>query len=344
MRLTIGRIKGMYYRYKVKKKDRKSVKILIVLSLCLALGYAGYQNRQYLLFWKYTFNKLQTKINEAEKIKNQQQRQLTLQNLCQVFDLYKEENPIDEEAYALSARAHFLLGMAYLPGDLSELLINDAVDTINSEARKEFFNVIRDLRKVQALLDDENSGKKHILMLSQSCYLSGFLSREEIFEIIRKINPEEFTFEKVDDARFFALMHILNKNDEFGFSFLTKKGMTDEGVGGLLFLATAERIAERYTNAIMNYRTVIDKTNDDRILKLVHMNLGKIYYNQSLYTESLAHFDAVLKIDERDTFSRIWIGKNYSAMGFRDRAKAIWTEILAADRSNSEVKKLLGVM
>ena len=80
------------------------------------------------------------------------------------------------------------------------------------------------------------------------------------------------------------------------------------------------------------------------IIKLVHINLGKIFYNRSLYKESLYHFNQALNIDERDILLKIWIGKNYSALGYKTRAKAIWSEVLVSDSSNQEVKKLLGLM
>jgi len=66
-----------------------------------------------------------------------------------------------------------------------------------------------------------------------------------------------------------------------------------------------------------------------------------LYYNQSLYNESLAHFSSALAIDERDNELKIWIGKNYSALGNKAKARAVWSEVLAIDSANEEVKKLL---
>ena len=56
------------------------------------------------------------------------------------------------------------------------------------------------------------------------------------------------------------------------------------------------------------------------------------------------HFINALTIDGRDNTLKIWIGKNYSALGDKKRAKAIWTEVLVSDRTNKEAKKLLGLM
>jgi len=77
--------------------------------------------------------------------------------------------------------------------------------------------------------------------------------------------------------------------------------------------------------------------------KLIHINLGIVYYNQSLFRESMSHFNSVVEIDPGDINARIWIGKNHYAMGEKDKAKAIWSDVLARDKSNREVQKLLGV-
>lgn len=139
-------------------------------------------------------------------------------------------------------------------------------------------------------------------------------------------------------------MTILNGDEKKGFDLLQSHGAILDSIQGRLFLASVEVIAMRYTNAIMNFKDALSRSDDVRVRKLIHVNLGKIYYSQSLFKESLGHFTIALKIDEKDNFSRIWIGKNYSALGYRDRARAIWSEVLTTDRSNTEVRRLLGVM
>jgi hypothetical protein len=84
------------------------------------------------------------------------------------------------------------------------------------------------------------------------------------------------------------------------------------------------------------------KTSDDPFVqKLCYSNLGKIYYSQNLYKESLDQFNAALNFGD-DINCRIWIGKNYSAMGMKDKAKAFMDEVLVLNPDNEEVKKLLG--
>ena len=94
----------------------------------------------------------------------------------------------------------------------------------------------------------------------------------------------------------------------------------------------------------MSFKNILENCSDKSVTKLANINLGKIYFNQSLYKESLMHFTYALTIDERDNTLKIWIGKNYSALGEKTKAKAIWAEVLASDQTNKEAKELLGLM
>ena len=136
----------------------------------------------------------------------------------------------------------------------------------------------------------------------------------------------------------------MNKREDYGLKFLSDYGMVKDNIQGLLLFATAERAAKKYTGAIMSYKNVLARTQEPAIQKLVRINLGKIYFNQSLFKESLDQFTLALQVDQKDTLPRIWIGKNYLAMGAKDKARAIWSEVLITDGANTEVKELLGAM
>ncbi len=163
------------------------------------------------------------------------------------------------------------------------------------------------------------------------------------FAVARDIGPVS-ALRTVDDVRFCALMYVLAGKTQEGFGILGEHGKTSDTLEGRLFQATLYAISKQYTNAIINYQEVLRKTSDSSVLKLAHINLGKLYYNQSLFNESLGHFTSALSIDERDNQLKIWIGKNYSALGNKAKARAIWSEVLAIDAGNEEVKKLLNPM
>ncbi len=148
----------------------------------------------------------------------------------------------------------------------------------------------------------------------------------------------------VENIRFYSMVTIANRREDYGLKYLAEHGMVRDNIQGKLFYATAERLAKKYTGAIVTYKDVLARTSDERVRKLVHINLGKIYFNQTLYRESLDQFSLALKIDAKDSVPKIWIGKNYSAMGEKDKAKAIWSEVLTTDGMNTEAKALMKMM
>ena len=97
----------------------------------------------------------------------------------------------------------------------------------------------------------------------------------------------------------------------------------------------------KYTDAIIAFQKLLKSTDDAYVQKLSYINLGKIYYSQNLYKESLDQFNAALIFGD-DINVKIMIGRNYIAMGMKDKAKTVWSEVLAVNADNEEVKKLLG--
>jgi GH15 family glucan-1,4-alpha-glucosidase len=47
---------------------------------------------------------------------------------------------------------------------------------------------------------------------------------------------------------------------------------------------------------------------------------------------------------EEDNYFKIWISRNYLALGEKDKAKAILSKVLLSDRKNKEVEELLKVI
>jgi len=332
----------MYYRYKVKKKDRKILpKVIILLMVCTA-GYYGYQYRQYLQFWKYSYNKLNSRIEHATAVEKKQTKSELFQ-LVTHFEEYKRDNPVKPEAFLMAGKVFFLLAETDMPGTFSERLINGTTRDMGPESEKYFLSAIINLKKGQALLHDDTPDAEYTLMLAKSLYYLKYCSNDDIAGLLKGVNVKKLQ-NRIEDIRFFALMQILKGEEKAGFDIIQHHGAILDSTQGCLFLASVEVIAKRYTNAIMNFKDALGRSRDDRLRKLIHINLGKIYYNQSLYKESLGHFTIALKLDVKDAASRIWIGKNYHALGQKERARAIWSEALTIDRSNAEIRRLLGVM
>lgn len=332
----------MYYRYKPKKKRRRRIRQLLVILLIGCGVYLGFKYKHYLLFWQYTYNKLESSVKTAYSIKNTDEKKRELERAVKICDDYKLKNSLSPDAYFLAGAAHYKLGEAYLGSSFSNILINSSLEAVNPDARYEFFASIRDIKKALALTG-EPADSEYSLVLAKACYLSEYYSAEEIYNILSKIiNLREIT--DPDNIRLYSLIFILNGREKEGLSHLEKLGLAGQSIEGRLFLAAAYKSAKKYTSAIMEYKEVLSKAGEPDMIKLVQTNLGKIYYNQSLFHESLNHFLGAYEFDKNDNTLKIWIGKGYSAIGDKTKAKAILGEVLASDSGNAEVKKLLSLM
>jgi len=332
----------MYDRFKTRRRNAGIYKAVAALAIISGLLFLGYRYQRYLTFWKYNQNKLVKKIETVRQVADKQNRQEELTGLADTLERYKEEHETDPDAFFLSGEVHYLLGETYLAGSFSELFINDKLRDINKNAKMEFLKAIKDIQKGSAL-DNNTIDENFSIMLAKSCFYTDYKSAADVYRIVQK-SGDPVKFKDVENIRFFCIATVMNKREDYGLKLLSQYGMVKDNIKGLLFYATAERIANKYTGAIVNYKNVLTMTSDDKIRKLVHVNLGKIYFNKSLYRESLEQFTLALKIDEKDMLPKIWIGKSYSALGQKDKAKAIWSEVLTTDGANNEARELLKTM
>jgi len=332
----------MYYKYKPKKKNKRIFKPLVIIIVLCTIGYFTNRYKEYLMFWRYSDNKLAAKLKAAENSGN---KLAELKNLVQVFDDYRESNPLNKDAYFYSARLSYDIAVASMPWSFSEFVINNFSDDMPSAlpplSLNEFQKAVKYIRKGMALGDKKEIDHKYAVIFAYSCFYTSFLDMAGLNEILSSADKDEMS-KNVEDARFYSLVKILKNEKEEGFDFLTNNGSVDSDLNGILFQSCVETMAEQYTNAIMNYRKILDTTEDPQVLKLVHMSLGKIYYKQNLYNESLEQFAEASK-KTGDVLPKIWAGKAYAALGQRDKAKAVWNDALAADKNNGELKKLLGI-
>ncbi len=328
----------MYTRYKSRKRNRNVFKLLFLMALFAGAIYLGYHFRGYLLFWKYSYSKLEKKLMAIEAASPQLRGDM-LAELAKISDDYKKDNQLSADAYFASGQVHFMLGEYRLKGGFSDFIIQEKNAELDQKTRKEFITAIRDTRKGMALAGGD--GKNiHYLILAKAAYYTRFYSLEAIQDLINKIkNPDSIT--RKDDIRFIAVINILNNKTDEGIDFLKKHEQAVSDVEDALFLASVDRLGKRYTNAIVGFKQVIEKSTDSGMLKQAHLNLGKIYFTQGLFTESVDHFKKALDIDQADQSARIWIGKGYYSMGDKASAKKIWGEALAADQGNEELKKLI---
>jgi tetratricopeptide (TPR) repeat protein len=186
-------------------------------------------------------------------------------------------------------------------------------------------------------------GSEYALVLAKSCFYTNYMSHTDINQFLA-VFDDKIASLNVENVRFCSMIKFLNGQQDVALKYLMNYGGIKDSIQGQLFLATVQRMGKKYTNSIINYKEALAKTADGKIQKLIHVNLGKIYFTQGLYRESLDQFMLALKIDDMDSAVKIWLGKNYSALGDKAKAKTLWGEVLNVDKTNAEVKNLLGIM
>jgi tetratricopeptide (TPR) repeat protein len=332
----------MYSHYKTRKRNGGLLRILGITLTGAVIVFLFVNFKQYIFFWKYTQHRIAREIAIAVNTPSPEEREKLLLNIASNCEDLDGDNQLSAEAFFLAGEAHCLLGEAVMGRSFSAAVINDGVPVMTGEtARPHFLSAIRCINKGRAL--SGGMEPRHALILAKAGFYAAYYDGPRLFAVARDIGPVS-ALRTVDDVRFCALMYVLAGKTQEGFGILGEHGKTSDTLEGRLFQATLYAISKQYTNAIINYQEVLRKTSDSSALKLAHINLGKLYYNQSLFNESLGHFTSALSIDERDNQLKIWIGKNYSALGNKAKARAIWSEVLAIDAGNEEVKKLLNPM
>ncbi len=331
----------MYYRYKTRKKDRRYLKRFFYLIVAAILVYTVYHYRSYLMFWKISHNKIVSEISSVSIIPEHEKRFEKLKELKKDLDIYKKENFLEPESYILSARVCYNLGVSGFDKNFTDIYLSDLNMKLSPESTGYLIESIKNYQKALALLDGKDIEIDDIFILAESYYLVRYYSNEEIYTLLKEYVRDGEGLSS-DNVRFFAIICITGGHAEEGLSFLENKGVVEENVKGRLLRAKALKDAMKNTEAIIAFQKILKNTEDSESQKIAYMNLGRIYYGQHLYRESIEQFVAALALGD-DNQCRIWIGKSYFAAGDKDKAKSVWEEVLNADNTNEEVKKLLGI-
>lgn len=329
----------MYYRYKSKKKDRKLLKMFLFCILAVAVIYTGYSYRSKIMFWRVNHNRMVDQINQISQISDPAQKVETLRKLAEDIEAYKLDNLHEADAYIYSSRIYYNLGQAISGRNFTEMFLDDILMQLTPEQKKCFYQSIKDMSKAIAILDGKELEVQDLFILGKSYFFTGYRDNTGIYTMLKNASatPELLP---VEDVRFYSLICLLENATDEGLDLLDKKGGVEDSMQGRLFKAKALKNAMKYTDAIIAFQKILKTTDDPYVQKLSYSNLGKIYFSQNLYKESLDQFVAALNFGD-DVNYKIWVGKNYSAMGMKDKAKTVWSEVLAVSADNEEVKKLL---
>ena len=199
----------MYYRYKSKKRAKKSYEIVLIAVFVVLAIAALFHYRNYLLFWKFTYNRLQKQLYAAESIQDSKEKITYLGKNITTCDDYRNDNPFQSDGYYLSARAEYMLAEAEAGGSLSDAVINESMAAISPEARTHFTQAIRFIRKGMSLDPKSRPDDETYAILAKACFYLNYYSSADIQAILASIrNPKSLG--NLDDRRFYGLMLILN--------------------------------------------------------------------------------------------------------------------------------------
>ena len=325
----------MYYRYKSKKRTQKTWETVLLVVAIVAVVSTLVYFRSYLYFWKFTYNRLSQKVQAAEMVVDQAERGKALEKAGAACADYRAEHPFQSDAYFLSARVQYLLGELQSGGSLSNAVIADS-DLSNDH----FLQSIRYIRKGMSLDAKSRPDDLTCVILAKSCFFSNFSSRAEIGNILAMVrNPKSLP--RLDDRRFYGLVQVLNGEPEAGVQFLIENGEIQKDEDGKMFLASAYALAKQYTNAIMEYRALVEGARSPEIIRRAQIGLGKVYFRQSLFKESLAQFEEILKNSPSDNESRIWSARCYISLGDKFSAKKRCQDVLGDDPKNRDALDLI---
>ncbi len=332
----------MYYRYKSKKKDRRFLKFFIVAALAVTAVYLLYSNKSKFMIWRINQNKIVVSIEEASGIADPVARALELKKLAGELEAYKKENLLDPEAFIMASRLYMKIALNTESRSFSAMYIDDSLTGLSRDSVSALLFVIRDVNRAIALYDGREPEVSDLLAMARASFLTGYYDNNYIYNMVSsRINNGEPV--SVEDARFYSLLCIASGRIDEGLDFLSRHGAAEESVEGKLFRARALNDAMKYTEAIIAFQSILKGSEESGIMRTCYLNLGRIYFNQRLYRESLEQYTAALTISS-DNNCKIWMGKNHAMLGEKDKAKQVWTEVLTADPSNDEAKQLLAAL
>ncbi|MGL4368779.1 MAG: hypothetical protein ACRCUT_03790, partial [Spirochaetota bacterium] len=209
----------MYYRYKSKKRAKKSYELILIAVLIVAALTGLFHFRNYLLFWKFTYNRLAKQIHSAEAVADPVKRSESLEKAVAACDGYRNDNPFQSDGYFLSAKSSYLIGETEAGGSLSLLVIEDAVSAISVQARGQFENAVRYIKKGMSLDSNSRPDDEILVILAKSYFYLDYYKTEEIQSVLSQIR-DPGGLPGLDDRRFFGLMLIQGGDPEGGVKFL----------------------------------------------------------------------------------------------------------------------------
>lgn len=308
----------MYYKYKSSKKSGKRFKFLFITLLLVVSIFTGIKYKDYFKFWEYSFSKIEREYKNISSIDNESIRREKLDILKKQIEEQNKVSQFSEKYTILLAKINHDLGEIYFGNNFAQLIIRDREFSVPDTTSKYFLNSIKLIKKFQSIDQSHELDDELILILAKNYFYMDYYGSSDIYDLLSTISSHENLL-KNDNRRFYGYFHYIQTEEDQYLNYLSNINSND--IEGELFIAGVYLKAKQYTNAIMKYKSVLEKniSNDDKII--IYRNLGKIYFYQSLFEESLDYLLRAYKEKPHDREIRKIIHDIYLELDDKDNAK-----------------------
>jgi tetratricopeptide (TPR) repeat protein len=329
----------MYYRYRSNKGSNRYLKIISIIVFIIAVVVLLYNFRSSIQFWRYSYNSIIGSLIKVEQVIDKSARLELLAKIQPEAENYAKDNPFSSESYYALARVTFLKGEAMANIDIISYVVG-SYKVIDPDAVREFEKSMKMINKGLCFESHTSPPDEILVLQAKSFFYTNYYeiaSTQKLLESVR--NPR--LLKSVDDRRFYGLMKIIGGNADDGVQYLLDYGDIKNEANGRLFLASAYYLAKQNTNAIIEYKSIIDNNSDLAIVLKARIGLGNVYYTQSLGRDAVIQFEEADKIDSSNQAVRLMLARSYLLSGDKVKAKPILEQILASDKQNMEVQDLI---
>jgi tetratricopeptide (TPR) repeat protein len=178
--------------------------------------------------------------------------------------------------------------------------------------------------------------------MAKAYFYLEYYSPEEIKKTLDMVrNPSALP--GIDDRRFYGLMKIVGGDPDGGVRFLVDSADIQRDHPGKLFLASAYTLAKQYTNAIVEYKSILESSPEQQTMVKARVGLGRVYLTQQLAKEALQQFDEALRNDQQNIQAKILSARAYLSLGDKAAAKRLCSDLLSHNIDNAEIREILKV-
>lgn len=334
----------MYYRYDVKRKNTRLIKFSVFLLIGgLILGSLIYF-RESLMFWRYSANDLDSKIELSMKNEDPLKRISSLKELVPLCESYIKDNPSSAEASLLAGRLYFLIGQTEINGPFTPFVVHGFYKNLPAyQNNASFLESIKYLKKSIALTGKNEIPAKVLVLLAEASYYTNYNDIVSINNLLNKVVDPTRDLSR-EELRFYGAIRLMSQQDDSGLEYIQKSGDFSSPAEGILFNAVIFDLAGKYTRALVEYRKALEGINDLESRLLILNNMSDIYQKQSLFEDALAVLSEGAALDASNQSITIKMVQVYIQSGNKNKARELLKNLIKVDPSNTQAQEMLAAI